>query len=444
MPFRISACLILGLTVAIVGGCSGFGHPSHRANFRSNGEGLFGYPSQPDGCIATTAANVEQELAQPERPPLEMPCALQPQIEELNNRQDNPQPPELELNEGTSSDPRVDSSFSQSRSLTGEPATPDQVELSASEFSVLNNSTRRVNATPVSTSKQFIEPLEQEVYGPDLHGAVEEPLEFQREMLPAKSFDTTEPAPLVLRAVPNENHIVHDRRLADKRGVASFGLPTTNNVEFKRLPCLEEDETTDGQNYPSTLDAPFANPSVDKGSRNIKTAPQNQSIPKMETGLDGFTKSTSYLAPSENSPSSLLLAAATVEAAVAKLKPDDGPKKDTPPIGAISQLIRQKSRVKIVNPKKPVEQVQILRMRASTPLDRQNQVPPLVSIKSIMEPVIVRNIHPDASPPVASLESSSPHVQPPPFFKQDPLKDSTPDLSTRHSNKPKDPETIDR
>ena len=109
-----------------------------------------------------------------------------------------------------------------------------------------------------------------------------------------------------------------------------------------------------------------------------------------------------------------------------------------------ADLMTNDSRVRIVDGKPVVEQIRILRLRATTPIDREQRVPPIVSIRSTMEPIIVRNVYPDASKPVVNLESTDPKIQASPVFDEDRLETSIQGLSSRAEVESTKSETIDR
>ena len=314
-------------------------------------------------------------------------------------------------------------------------------------LNVLKKSGRVIKAVPISTSKTLTPTHQSEEFQPEeaVPGSAEERYGFddlQLETLPAKSFDV--PVPIVLRAVPNVNHAAIVNRVADLRGNDHFGQPVDETV-FNDLPKLDEGEVQEQPVDFSDSDTPFEEPPADNRIPDFEPVSQFQSQPEIESESKGFTKPTSYQVPMENDASVLLDAASAVDCGLVDHEWD----KNTWNNRRQNQLenhsqTTQQSIVRIVDPKQPPKQVQILRLRAFTPLDRKIDVPPVVSFRNVFDPVIVRGTHPEAGLPIAKQESAIPRIQARPTVNSDRLEASIRGLTSRPQVDPVGSNTIDR
>jgi hypothetical protein len=534
MQFRITFCLVLGLTVALAGGCSCGERCRLPLLHRFCGAMTELAPSSScDGCNtalgvddtwyadkspapepvfeASEKMDAEPAPPNPDRPAPELPDVPKPPSKELKNGDVSPKLPELKRAAPPIDDngynapaksiparslagPPLENELDPSQSITitpesiadplqlpaetnpsavssnrrsvakpvepvvplktvqneiapanKKPTTLMQSQSNPQDVSVANQPIKKIKATAISTSKNVFESPVLKEATPESDGVNnEESLKIQHERLPAKSFDSEAAAPIVLRAVPTERHIVTDRRIADRRGIGGLGLPTTDTVAFKDLPTLEEDATSDAPVNFSTPDEHFEEPPSDSRIPEIELVPQYRSLPPMEPGQDGFTKPTSYQVPVENTASALLTAMSAVDAEMVDQDSSHNLKKNEIQSSAIAQLIPHRSRVKIVNTKPTAGQVRILRLRAATPIDREQSIAPIVSIKSIMEPVIVRSVHPDANLPTLNLETAVPGIQAPSVLDEDRLGASIRGLSSRPEAEQTGSKTIER
>ncbi len=481
MQFRITSCLVLGLTVSLVGGCSwgercrlpllqGFcGGLISNPGFMGNGPtdpgscpGQYHSPttgqetwssadsSGPDstGQFSEDPAPAES-LLQPERPPMELPEAPLPLNRDLEDGDEIPQPPES--GRAVPSVDNVESNTSgvspSAQVMTGAPVVEEQEQVQSvtQDSNNQDNSKNRTKATSISTSKIVPESpvLEEAIPVSDPFSRAPS-LETDRETLPAKAFEMTVPAPIVLRAVPTRNHVISDCRIADQRGIGSSGLPTKDAMAFKDLPTLNEKTTSDRPVYSSTSDSPFVESQASDRLPEIDPVRQNQSQPQMELAPDEFTKSAGYHVPTENNASRLLKSTSAVVGGVVIQDEDHPLERNKTRADQTLDRITQRSRLKIASPNPPFAQVQILRMRATTPIDRHEPVSPIVSIKSVADPVIVRNVFPESELPMAGVESAIPRIQAWPSFDDDRLEASIRGLSSRPSVDQARSTTIDR
>ncbi len=308
-----------------------------------------------------------------------------------------------------------------------------------------SSSTKRIRAIPISSKKYNVQP---EATQPVILDEVRpvpfnvtpklpvEPFEYQREMLPAKS--EFQISPIVLKAFPVPNHIHNDRRVADARGVDAYGLPNADRVEFRPLPSLGSEPVDETPVYFSTDEAPFEMPPVDQRIPEPDSHSNQINSTEIQNLLDAqsedtFTTATSYQVPMDNE----------IDAATGKSGPNVGSDKSpaginapigvqpigvqpvetrttagnsllriVPPLESNGDVYYQPTDVDRVfglgafnvnsNPSKSdvvldqSQRIRILRMRAITPLDPQAVVPPRVNFKSMVNPVFVRRVHPEA------------------------------------------------
>ena len=368
---------------------------------------------------------------------------------------------------------------------------------SQSEFSVAPP--KRIKAMQISSSKviappERVQPKILDAVRPVPYAVIQEnqtePVEIQREMLPAKSEINYSPAidksqdinvlsaPVVLRAVPVDNHILNDRRrVADARAVDAYGFPSAGRVEFKSLPSLDGESKDQPPVYYSTDQTPFEMPPLDQRIPDPHDSDSHttiQALPSIEDG-DTFTTATSYQVPMDGDASvlseqsnaidcglmdnqmSILEMNQTDDAEQPAANPSASLLRILPPARVDSEVYYQpKSKDNLFrlgafesdsNSKnaqlKTDQQLRILRMRATTPLDQHAVVPPQVSIKSVVNPIFVRHRHPEAQAAI-DAEANKLRMKSRPIFDTERLEASIRGLETEAGDNGQGQRTIDR
>lgn len=407
------------------------------------------------------SGNYTQPIVQPNRSTVATPIVVDEfgsPITKATDKDNDVQPQQRENTryEGLSqTPPGVDPSVSHTPVKTAQneivpaetqPVAVDQNHADEPDVSVVNQATKKIKEVLNSTSKKTSAPRVHEQSTPvfPVNEIKEETSEGHLETVLVKSDGMTVPAPVVLRAVPNENHVVIDHRVSDTGGVGGPGSPISEAVSFADLPELEQDGASDEVVDFSDADTPNQEPPANSTIPNIEPVPQFQGLPPMDTDTESFTTPTSHQGPMENDASVLLEVASAIDCGVVDLDWDRTPKQHQLNSGSGFTSFTQQSVFRVIKPQPPIKQFRILRMRAATSPDRTAQVPPIVSIRSIMETVIVRNVHPEAFLPNANRETTIAEIQASPSLDEKRLDASIQGLSSRPQEDTAEPKTIDR
>lgn len=171
---------------------------------------------------------------------------------------------------------------------------------------------------------------------------------------------------------------------------------------------------------------------------------QFRPLPAIKHGPRVAMKPTYSQLPMDNDASVLSELASSIDCGLVDRGGDKKKEQSLVPSDVGSSTVSRDNELKIVEAIGQPEQVQVLRLRATTPLDQDAHIPPKVSFKSFMKPVIVRHVHPEVDLPSANRARIIANNQVLPTFDEERLEASIHGLSSRPPEGETETDTIDR
>jgi hypothetical protein len=496
---RFSYCLVLGLTVALVSGCSHCDHcrnsiqkrfaGRHSVYQQSVGDRGYTLDSPIAPCACGNAPTRYEHFAPPvvEMGVSELNAPVEPEtsIVEPETPIVVPELPSSRLQENNGGAPKLEGTFEPAKDDTGflspsrltprklilPPGQPQVAESPVSRLlpestalepnrsnlvppvdgqnvSVLQRDRKRLNATLVSSRKnptdtpRVIHEAKPVPLGLIIDGQADE-VEISKTQRP--EFAEQPQSNVVLQSRPDptrpdssvfgtdQEPAPQHLSVADASTVDHYGLPDGSTVPFEQLPPIQGARRNVPLGFPTADESRLEEPPLDN------LVPNFRSLPEMSPKDDKFTSTTSYQAPTRDETYGHR-ASDFIE-----VQNSNGRPSQPDDLKAIQQRVDSVFRIVPGSSAPPVRQVQILRLRAATPLDQTAKIPPIVSI-NVDELIIVRGgIHPDVKSPLENVESPYSTIPSRPIFDEKRLESSIRGLSARpDSESTTKPTTIER